>query len=80
MFSKDELQTHTSRSSFYSKNFPSSFNEPDVNVLLPILNKSVNSPSVVYHCMKLVVKLTNLLNPYQTSLMNAGQPVFTIVK
>ena len=72
----DKLQAHTSFSSFYSKNFPNSFSETDVNVLLP----NLNSPSVVHHCMKVVAKLTNHLNPHQTSVMIADQPVFTIAK
>ena len=76
----NEVSTNTSFSSFYSKNVPNSFNEPDVNVLLPILNESVNSPAVVHHCMKLVAKLTDHLNPDQTSVLIADQPVFTIAK
>ena len=76
MSSNDELQAHTSFSSVYSKIFPNSFNETDVNVLLP----NLNSPTVVHHCIKLVTKLTNHLNPHQTSVMIADQPVFTIAK
>lgn len=71
--------SHTSFSSFYPKKFPNSFNEPYIDVL-SVLNKSVNSLPVVHRCMKLVAKLTNHLNPDQTSVMTADKPVFTIAK
>lgn len=67
MSPNDELQTQTSLSSFYYF-FLNSLNESDANVL-PILNESVTSPSVVHQFMKLVAKLINQLSPDLFSLL-----------
>ena len=55
-------------------------NQLDINVLLPILTGSITSPSVVFHCMKMVMRLTNHLNYGQTTIMVADQLVYAIAK
>ena len=58
----------------------SDLNQAYINVLLPTLIKSINSPLVTFHCMKIVMGLINHLNFRQTMVMIADQPVYAIAK
>ena len=55
----------------------SDLNQAYINVLLPTLIKSINSP---FHCMKIVMGLINHLKFRQTMVMIADQPVYAIAK
>ena len=81
-YSKDDNSEtqNISFSSFYSNLLKSNLNQLDINVLLPISTESINSPSVVFHCMKIVMGLTNHLDSGQTTVMVADQPVYAITK
>ena len=50
------------------------------STLLPLLEESVNSTAMVQHCMNLIKKLTNHLNPGQVTVITADQPVYAIGK
>ena len=52
----------------------------DTSVLLPLLNDSVNSPVMVFHCLQLITNLTNHLNPVQNPVITADQPVYALLK
>ena len=58
----------------------SDLNQAYINVLLPTLIKSINSPLVTFHCMKIVMGLINHLKFRQTMVMIADQPVYAIAK
>ena len=77
---ENENKSSQNFSSFYSNSAAINLSGPDTNVLLPILTESVNSLSVVHHCMKLVRKITNHLNPSQVAILTADQPVYAIAK
>ena len=47
------------------------------NVLLPLLEESVNSPAMVRHCVKIVKLLVSKLNPGQFTVITGDQPVYT---
>ena len=48
--------------------------------LLPLLEESINSVTMVRHCMNLLVNLTNHLNPGQVAVVTADQPVYALGK
>ena len=52
----------------------------DISTMLPLLNEAINSPSVVYHCLNVISKLTAKLNPSQVPVTTADQPVFALAK
>ena len=43
------------------------------STLLPLLEESINSVTMVRHCMNLLVNLTNHLNPGQATVVTADQ-------
>ena len=47
----------------------------DISTMLPLLNESINSPSVVYHCLNVISKLIAKLNPSQVPITTADQSV-----
>ena len=50
------------------------------NALLPLLRDNINSPAVVKHTIDIIGKTLKHLNPGQTPLVTAGQPVYAIAK
>ena len=50
------------------------------STLMPLLEESINSTSMVRHCMNLISELTNHLNSGQVTVITADQPVFAIGK
>ena len=51
-----------------------------VSKLLPLLEESVNSPAMIRHCMEIIFKITNKVNPSHTSVITGDQPVYAIGK
>lgn len=60
---------HSGPPSFISKTY-----------LLPLLTESANSPITTLHCMKTIKRATEYLNPGQTPVMVADQPLYTLAK
>ena len=52
----------------------------DTSTMLPLLLESVNSSSVVRHCMDIIKKLLAYLNPGQSTVITGDQPVYAIGK
>ena len=50
------------------------------NVLLPLLEESVNSPAMVRHCVKIVKPLVSKLNLGQFAVITGDVPVYTLGK
>ena len=50
------------------------------STLLPLLEESINSVTMVRHCINLFVNLTNHLNPGQVTVVTADQPVYALGK
>ena len=48
--------------------------------VLPLLMDTANSPMTIMHCMKIIKRTTEYLNPGQTPVIVADQPLFTIAK
>ena len=71
----DELKKRCPFSTFYSKN-KENMNVVSITQLLPILPKSINSCAIVCHCSKVIVAITNKLNPGQQPVITPDQPVF----
>ena len=51
-----------------------------MNQLLPILKERINTPATVRHCAKIIVKLTEKLNPGEVPIITADQPAYPIGK
>ena len=51
-----------------------------ISSLLPLLKDNINSPAVVMHSMKIIQKAISVLNPNQTPVITADQPVYAISK
>ena len=51
-----------------------------INVLLPLSEKSVNSPAMVRHCVKIVKPLFSKLILGQFNVITGDQPVYTLGK
>ena len=47
---------------------------------MPLLNESINSPSMVCHCINIICQLTAKLNPFQLPVITADQPVYALAK
>ena len=48
--------------------------------MLPLLRESANSPVTMLHCMSTIRRATAYLNPGQTPIMVADQPLYTLSK
>lgn len=47
---------------------------------LPVFHEQAHSPSTMAHCMKVLAKSTNFLNPGQTPVMVVDQPLYAMCK
>ena len=63
---------HASRSTSVPTESPSA--------ILPIFRESASSPMMVNHAMYIAIAVTNHLNPGQTPVIVADQPLFTVMK
>ena len=50
------------------------------NVVLPIIPKAVHTLSTQYHCMEIIKKTINYLNPGQTPVDICDQPIYALTK
>ena len=48
--------------------------------VVPLFQESINSPAMVRHCMSVIQGVTKKLNPEQSTVITAGQPVYTLGK
>ena len=48
--------------------------------LMPLLQESINSPTMVRHCMSVIQGVTKKLNPEQSTMITADQLVYTLGK
>ena len=55
-------------------------NVVSINWLLPVLPDSINSFAMVHHCSKVLVVITNKLNPGQQPVITVDQPVYALGK
>ena len=53
---------------------------PTKSYMLPIFTEPSNSPIMVWHGMKVLQRAINYINPGQTPVMEADQPLFTLAK
>lgn len=53
---------------------------PSKSYMLPLFTESSNSPIMVWHGMKVLHRAISYLNPGQTPVMEADQPLFTLAK
>ena len=47
---------------------------------MPLLNESINSPSMVAHYFKVISKVVKELNPEQPPVIAADNPVYAVPK
>ena len=52
----------------------------DISALMPLLNESINSPSMVAHYFKVISKVVKELNPEQPPVIAADHPVYAVAK
>ena len=76
----EEITTPSSFSAFYSQHQVYTDLIKSSPTLLPLLVDSINSPSMVCHCMEIINDLVEHLNPGQTSVITGDQPVYTLGK
>ena len=48
--------------------------------MLPVFREKADTPAMIHHALKLIQKQTNHLNPGQTPVMTADQPLYAIAK
>ena len=48
--------------------------------MLPLINESINSEAVVRHCLKIIMKAVQDLNPGQIAIVTADQQVYALAK
>ena len=53
---------------------------PTTSVLLPLINESINSPTMVKHCMVVVQRTIQDINHSQVPVITADQPVYALLK
>ena len=44
------------------------------------MNESINSPAMVAHCMRVIMKLIQDLTPTQIPVITSEQPVYALMK
>ena len=74
-----QIEERPSFSGFYSRH-SSTKSFLSISQLLPILPESINTPATVRHCARIIVKLTEKLNPSQVPIITADQPVYVLGK
>ena len=67
-------------SSYYQETSESAPSAPTTSVLLPLINENINSAAMVKHCMEVIRKTVNDVNPNQIPVITADQPVYTLMK
>ena len=50
------------------------------STLLPLINESISSPVIVAHCMRVIRKLMQHVNPIQISVITGDQPVYALIR
>ena len=70
--------SHTSWAAFHSNRSGSVTKSH--SVLLPLLNESINSPSMVRHCFDILKRTLATINPNQTPVVTCDQPVYATAK
>ena len=75
----DKVKNRCSFSGFYSKD-KENMNVVSINQHLPILPESISSFATVRHCSKVIVAITNKLNPGQQPAIAADQPAYPLCK
>ena len=53
---------------------------PAISVLLPLISESSKSVAVIRHCIDIIKKSVNALNPGQTQVVGFDHPLFAIAK
>ena len=51
-----------------------------ITALLPVFGEHANTPAMIHHAMLLIQQQTKYLNPGQTPVMTADQPLFALAK
>ena len=51
-----------------------------ITALLPVFREHANTPAMIHHAMLLIQQRTKYLNPGQTPVMTADQPLFALPK
>ena len=70
----------TSWAKHHSEKHNFTVNVPGINVLLPLIPQPVHTIQTQYHCMKIIKKMSNFLNPAQTPVDCCDQPVYALTK
>ena len=53
---------------------------PTTSILLPLINESINSPAMVKHCMVVVQRTIQDMNPSHVPVITTDQPVYALLK
>ena len=66
------------------------YNEANINAetlsvrststLFPLINESINSPAMVKHCVKVIRKIIQHINPNQITIIIGDQPVYALLR
>ncbi len=84
IFSKEEEAMQdigpVSWSAFYSRNMLGAPLLPCINSILPLLFESINSKAAVAHLLKVITRTLQFINPEQTPVITADQPVYANAK
>ena len=54
--------------------------KPDSSAILSLIDEPIQTIDTQYHCMEIVEKTTQLLNPGQICVNESDQPVFELLK
>ena len=71
---------YTSWAKHHSEKQDFSVTVPGTNVLLPLIPQPVHTTQTQYHCMKIIKKTSNFLNPTQTPVDCCDEPVYALTK
>lgn len=53
---------------------------PGISSLLPLLKDCAHTPATIRHCMDIIKRAVQYLNPTQTPVITVDQPLFAIAK
>ena len=77
---KLERNEWISWAAYYASKSDPPVTPPATSYMLPLFTESPNNPAMVWHAMKIIRDATAHINPGQTPVMEADQPLFTLAK
>ena len=79
-FHKETLIRESNWAAYHQESSEQVPSVPNTSILFPLINESINSLAIVKHCMVVVQRTIQDINPNQVRVITADQPVYALRK